>query len=164
MEIVVGQNSYFSVEEADELIQYLPFNDSCRKLWESLGDDNNKKTSIILSSTLLYDNDSMEYIGVKKDKDQSLQFPRIYKDNEIECPFNIKLGVLILGLLDVNSNDNEEESLRKAGIKSFADGSGAKMDFIENFKTTHVNSIGIDKDIWTKYFSKYSDLGKYIAI
>lgn len=163
MEIVVGQNSYMTVAEADELIQYLPFNDSCRKLWESLGDDN-KKASIILSSTFLYDNDSMEYIGVKKDKEQSLQFPRIYKGNEIDCPFYVKLGLLILGLSDISSNDSEEESLRKAGIKSFADGSGAKMEFIENFKTTHVNSIGIDKDIWKKYFSEYSNLGKYIAI
>ena len=163
MEIVVGQNSYFSVAEADELIQYLPFNDSCRKLWESL-DDENKKTSIILSSTFLYDNDSMEYIGIKKDKEQNLQFPRIYKDNEIDCPFYVKLGLLILGLSDISSNDSEEESLRKAGIKSFADGSGAKMEFIENFKNTHKNSIGIDKDIWKKYFSEYSNLGKYIAI
>ncbi len=163
MEIVVGQNSYMTVAEADELIQYLPFNDSCRKLWESL-DDENKKTSIILSSTFLYDNDSMEYIGIKKDKEQSLQFPRIYKDNEIDCPFYVKLGLLILGLSDISSNDSEEESLRKAGIKSFADGSGAKMEFIENFKTTHVNSVGIDKDIWKRYFEKYSNLGKYIAI
>ena len=163
MEIVVGQNSYMTVAEADELIQYLPFNDSCRKLWESL-DDENKKTSIILSSTFLYDTDSMEYIGVKKDKEQSLQFPRIHNDNEIDCPFYVKLGLLILGLLDISSNDSEEESLRKAGIKSFADGSGAKMEFVENFKTTHVNSVGIDKDIWKNYFEKYSNLGKYIAI
>ena len=155
MELIVGQNSYMTVAEADELIQYLPFNDSCRKLWESL-DDENKKTSIILSSTFLYDTDSMEYIGVKKDKEQSLQFPRIHNNNEIECPLNIKLGLLILGLSDISSNDSEEESLRKAGIKSFADGSGAKMEFIENFKTTHVNSIGIDKDIWNRYFSMWS--------
>ena len=162
MEIVVGQNSYMTVEEADELIQYLPFNNSCRKIFESLNDD--EKTSVIISSAFMYDTDSMEYIGVKKDKEQSLQFPRIYKDNEIDCPFYVKLGLLILGLSDISSNDSEEESLRKAGIKSFADGSGAKMEFIENFKTTHVNSIGIDKDIWKKYFSEYSNLGKYIAI
>ena len=163
MEIVVGQNSYMTVAEADELIQYLPFNDSCRKLWESL-DDENKKTSIILSSTFLYDNDSMEYIGIKKDKEQSLQFPRIYKDNEIDCPFYVKLGLLILGLSDISSNDSEEESLRKAGIKSFADGSGAKMEFVENLKTTHVKSGGRDKAMGKKYFSEYSNLGKYIAI
>ena len=88
----------------------------------------------------------------------------IHNDNEIDCPFYVKLGLLILGLLDISSNDSEEESLRKSGVKSFADGSGAKIEFVENFKTTHVNSIGIDKDIWKKYFEKYSNLGKYIAI
>lgn len=163
MEIVVGQNSYFSVAEADELIQYLPFNDSCRKLWESLNDEN-KKTSIILSSTFLYDTDSMEYKGIKKNKEQNLQFPRIYNDNEIECPFDIKLGLLVIGLLDISNNDSEEESLRKSGVKSFADGSGAKIDFVENFKTTHENSVGIDKDIWKRYFEKYSNLGKFIPL
>ena len=162
MELIVGQNSYMTVAEADELIQYLPFNDSCRKLWESL--ENNEKTSVIISSTFMYDKDSMEYKGIKKNKEQNLQFPRIYNDNEIECPFDIKLGLLVIGLSDISSNDSEEESLRKAGIKSFADGSGAKMEFVENFKTTHVNSIGIDKDIWKRYFEKYSNLGKYIAI
>lgn len=162
MELIVGQNSYMTVAEADELIQYLPFNDNCRKLWESL--ENNEKTSVIISSTFMYDKDSMEYKGIKKNKEQNLQFPRIYNDNEIECPFDIKLGLLVISLLDISNNDSEEESLRKAGIKSFADGSGAKMEFVENFKTTHVNSIGIDKDIWKKYFEKYSNLGKYIAI
>ena len=162
MELVVGENTYITLEEANELIQYLPFNNSCRKIFESLNDD--EKTSVIISSTFMYDTDSMEYIGIKKNKEQSLQFPRIYKDNEIDCPFYVKLGLLILGLSDISSNDSEEESLRKVGIKSFADGSGAKMEFIENFKTTHVNSIGIDKDIWKKYFSEYSNLGKYIAI
>ena len=162
MELVVGENTYITLEEANELIQYLPFNDSCRKIFESLNDD--EKTSVIISSTFMYDTDSMKYIGIKKNKKQNLQFPRIYNDTEIECPLDVKLGMLVLGLSDISNNDSEEESLRKIGIKSFADGSGAKMEFIENFKTTHVNSIGIDKDIWKKYFSEYSNLGKYIAI
>lgn len=162
MELVVGQNSYMELAEADELIQYLPFNDSCRKLWESL--ENNEKTSVIISSTFMYDKDSMEYKGIKKNKEQNLQFPRINNDTEIECPFDVKLGMLVLGLSDISNNSSEEESLRKAGIKSFADGSGAKIDFVENFKTTHENSVGIDKDIWKRYFDKYSNLGKYISI
>lgn len=162
MELVVGQNSYMKLAEADELIQYLPFNDSCRKLWESL--ENNEKTSVIISSTFMYDKDSMEYKGIKKNKEQNLQFPRIYNDTEIECPFDVKLGLLVIGLSDINNNSSEEESLRKAGIKSFADGSGAKMEFVENFKTTHENSVGIDKDIWKRYFEKYSNLGKFIPI
>lgn len=162
MELVVGQNSYMTVAEADELIQYLPFNDSCRKLWESL--ENNEKTSVIISSTFMYDKDSMEYNGIKKNKEQNLQFPRIYNDNEIECPFDIKLGLLVIGLLDISNNDSEEESLRKSGVKSFADGSGAKIDFVENFKTTHENSVGIDKDIWKRYFEKYSNLCKFIPL
>lgn len=162
MELVVEQNSYIELAEADELIQYLPFNDSCRKLWESL--ENNEKTSVIISSTFMYDKDSMEYKGIKKNKEQNLQFPRIYNDTEIECPFDVKLGLLVLGLSDISNNSSEEESLKKAGVKSFADGSGAKIDFVENFKTTHENSVGIDKDIWKIYFEKYSNLGKFIPI
>lgn len=162
MELVIGQNSYMTVAEADELIQYLPFNDTCRKVWESLEDS--EKTSVILSSTFMYDKESMEYRGVKKDKEQGLQFPRIYNKNEIECPLDVKLGLLVLGLSNISSNNSEEESLRREGIKSFADGSGAKMEFIENFKNTHENSIGIDNDIWKIYFEKYSNLGKFISL
>ena len=162
MELLVGQNSYIELAEANDLIQYLPFNDSCRKLWDSLNAD--EKTSVIISSTFMYDKDSMEYKGIKKNKEQNLQFPRIYNDTEIECPFDVKLGLLVTGLSDISKNSSEEESLRKAGIKSFADGSGAKMEFVENFKTTHENSVGIDKDIWKRYFEKYSNLGKYVPI
>lgn len=164
MELIVGQNSYMTVAEADEIIASRFRSTSKEKqIWDSLNEID--KTIVIISTTEKYDNDNMSYKYNKAEINQHLQFPRMIDNGSIiECPEKIKVGLLIQAILDIEEDDSEEESLRKAGIKSFADGSGAKMELIENFKTTHKNSIGIDKGIWKKYFDEYSTLGKYIAI
>ena len=96
--------------------------DDERKFWESLSDDN--KSALIYSTTMKYDTDDMLYTGYKKDKNQSMQFPRINNFGcIIDVPYMIKVGLLLQGIKNSisKSNDKNDEytSLRNKGIKTY---------------------------------------------
>ena len=103
----------------------------------------------------------MMYKGVKKDTEQALQFPRIINNKEVECPEAIKAGLIVQCIKDLIADGSEEESLKNMGVKSFADGSGARIEFSD---TATCNSLNIDNKIWKQYFSDWSEYGKYTAI
>ena len=98
MELVVGKNCYTDIKEADEIIKSIFMSeDDERKFWESLSDDN--KSALIYSTTMKYDTDDMLYTGYKKDKNQSMQFPRINNFGcIIDVPYMIKVGLLLQGI------------------------------------------------------------------
>lgn len=152
MELVVGQNSYMTVTEADEIITSNFISTSTeRKLWNSL--DESDKAVIISSTTNKYDSDSMLYKGSKVSKEQKLQFPRNIHNSVVECPDTIKIGLILQAINDLRADSSEEADLKLQGIKSFADGSGAKIEFSETSK----NSVcGLDRNIWHRYFSMWS--------
>lgn len=152
MELVIGQNSYMTVAEADEIVTSNFISTSTeRKLWNSL--DENDKVVIISSTTNKYDTDAMIYKGSKVSRVQKLQFPRKIHNKIVECPDTIKIGLILQALSDLRADSSEEADLRLQGIKSFADGSGAKIEFSETIK----NSVcGLNINIWHRYFSMWS--------
>lgn len=160
MSIVVGQNSYMTVADADLIVssRFMSISKE-RKLWDSLSEED--KDILIVSTTEKYDNNTMMYKGVKKDTEQALQFPRIINNKEVECPEAIKAGLIMQCIKDLIADSSEEESLKNIGIKSFADGSGARIEFSD---TSTSNVINIDNKIWKQYFSDWSEYGKFIAI
>lgn len=160
MSIVVGQNSYMTVAEADLIVssRFMSISKE-RKLWDSLSEED--KDILIVSTTEKYDNNTMMYKGVKKDTEQALQFPRVINNKEVECPEAIKAGLIMQCIKDLIADSSEEESLKNMGVKSFADGSGARIEFSD---TSTSNVINIDNKIWKQYFSDWSEYGKFIAI
>jgi hypothetical protein len=160
MDLVVGINCYFDVEEANKMVTTRFIStDPVRKLWEQLTEEDKKV--IILNSTEKYDNSSMLYKGYKAVISQPLQFPRIDAFNNVwNCPDKIKLGLLLQGLRDVSTSNSELEQMYELGIHSFSDGGGASVTFESNRKTNRKikNSLGISRDLWTTYFSEYSFL------
>lgn len=162
MGLVVGQNSYITVAEADEIIasRFMSISNE-RKLWNSLSEEEGDKSIVIVATTEKYDNDNMMYKGTKVDKEQILQFPRIIEGNIVECPDEIKIGLIMQCIKDLIADSSEEESLKSMGVKSFADGSGERIEFSD--KATS-NSLNIDNKIWKQYFSTWSEYGKFIAL
>lgn len=152
MGLVVGQNSYVTVTEADEIItsRFMSISNE-RKLWNSLSEED--KGILIVTTTEKYDNNSMLYKGIKKDVKQALQFPRIINSKLVDCPETIKAGLIMQCIKDLIADSSEEESLKNIGVKSFADGSGARIEFSD--KATS-NSLNIDNKIWKQYFSAWS--------
>ena len=160
MSIVVGQNSYMTVADADLIVssRFMSISKE-RKLWDSLSEDD--KNILIVSTTEKYDNNNMMYKGIKKDIEQALQFPRIINNKEVDCPEVIKVGLIMQCIRDLIADRSEEESLKNMGVKSFTDGSGAKIEFSD---TSTSNTLNIDKKIWKQYFSDWSEYGKYTAM
>ena len=159
MSLVVGTNAYADVAEYDELISSrFMSNNTIRTFWESLSEGD--KESLIVGSTLKYDNDSMLYKGYKQDKTQPLQFPRLIKVSDVvNCPDNVKLGILLQGCRDSMVEGTTEGEMMANGVKSFADGTGARIEFADSSKSSGSavkTSNGINRDIWIHYFADYS--------
>lgn len=162
MELIVGTNCYTDIEQANQLIaDYMLSSNPIRKMWEEL--NNNDKKTIILSSTMKYDNNNMLYKGEKQNKDQSLQFPRIEKCGIVECPERVKIGLLVQGireLINESATNGEYEVLQASGVKSFADGSGARVEFANASdligSNNSRNEIGLYNNVFRTYFKQYT--------
>lgn len=164
MAIEVGINSYITLDEAEEIIKTLISTSQHVSIWNSLSDED--KEAVIINTIEKYDNNAMNYIGFKQDRDQNLQFPRIVGSDEIlECPYKVKKGYLLQGLNDLITSDATSSSigmaLKSSGIKQFEDGSGASITFASAYEMIY-NKLGsgIDKDIFDMYFSDYTTIGK----
>ena len=163
MELIVGTNCYTDIEQANELIsEYMLSTNPIRVMWNSLQDDDKK--TIILNTTMKYDNDAILYKGRKQSKDQSLQFPRIENCSDVvECPERIKIGLLIQGIKELIAEQSESDDfsiLQSSGVKSFADGSGARIEFAsanEMVGNSNVrNELGLYNSVFKTYFKQYT--------
>ena len=154
MELIVGQNSYMTVAEADEIVtSRFRSTSKERQLWNNIGDD---KAVVIMSATDKYDNDNILYKYKKADANQNLQFPRIDDNgNIIECPETIKVGLLIQAILDIEEDDSEEKQLVKNGITKYKI-KDAEVDFKDNAFNIDKNSVGLNTEVWNRYFSMWS--------
>lgn len=156
MEIIVGTNSYFTLAECENIIanNFMSM-DSKRIFWNTLSD--NDKQVLIVYTHKKIDKDAMCYLGVKADKSQNLQFPRIIDDCLVECPYDIKVGT-VLAMLDFATKAvSNEEKLKELGIESYSDGSGASIKFNSagiGLKTVN----GINKEHYIDYFKPYTIL------
>lgn len=154
MELIVGQNSYMTVAEADEIItSRFRSTSKERQLWNNLGDD---KAVVIMSATDKYDNDNILYKYKKVDAKQNLQFPRIDDNgNIIECPEEIKKGLLLQALIDIDEEDSEEIQMIKKGVTKYKI-KDSEVDYSSNASNINRNSFGFDNDIWNRYFSNFT--------
>lgn len=163
MELIVGTNSYIDIQEANQLItDNFMSTDPIRVFWESIGNDSNKE-SLILNSTRKFDRDSMCYKWFKQDNEQTLQFPRvdIYK-NVIQCPEDIKLGLLIQGIKENMLNKYAEyQELKAQGIKSYKI-KDASVEWFDTFQTKDIDTTKLSNGMFTKvynlYFKDYIDI------
>lgn len=162
MSIVVGQNSYMTVADADLIVssRFMSISKE-RKLWDSLSEED--KDILIISTTEKYDNNTMMYKGVKKDTEQALQFPRIINNKEVECPEAIKAGLIVQCIKDLIADSSEERQMIRNGITKYKI-KDAEINFKDNAFDINKNSIGFENDIWKQYFSDWSEYGKFIAI
>lgn len=154
--LVVGENSYISISDADNLIKQTYTKDKVeRKYWESLDDED--KETLLISTTNAFENSNFCYKGQKVDSTQKLEWPRIIDGQQVDCPDSIKLGLIEQFMNDSSNSVIEELKLREYGIKSFQDGSGAKIEFDSDVtsKYSAKNKYGIYDAIYFKYISKY---------
>lgn len=163
-ELVVGENSYISLDEANSLVEnnYISFSDEY-KFWSSLSD--NDKAVMVLNATNLITDDTFLWKGVRADSEQNLVFPRkLENDDIIEFSDKMKIGLIELVMRMNATNFNKFGQLIKNGISSFSDGAGMSVKFVDNIvnKISGKNSVDrIPVDIFNKYFIEYTWLVFY---
>lgn len=154
MALVVGLNSFISVEEADNIINsnYLSTSDK-RKYWEDLAQDD-KEVLLIRASDILNSEDWM-WIGKKEEEIQTLVFPRIDCRNiKIDIDNKFKTGLIKIVMQSVSTDTNEYKKLLSNGISSFSDGGGLSVKFSDTAISNSLNSenIGLSDNIFNNYF------------
>lgn len=148
MKLVKDENSYFTVEEADEMIPYVFDSKSNElKMWNELSEQD--KELIIVSSTELLESNFM-FLGRKERMFQSLAFPRINRYGQrIPVPDKYLRCILVQGMQTYLSRSSEYNSLQDAGIKVYQV-EGAKVEFHSNSDRDKIKDVnGIYQSVKT---------------
>lgn len=156
MELIVGTNCYTDVAQATELINtYFQSSDPIRKYWNDIAEDSDK-AAIILRNTMLYDNDGMRYKGYKQSISQPLQYPRINNKNQvIDVPLEVKIGILIQGIKsDMSNNYDEYKELKAQGIKNYKI-KDASVEFFEHIDEKDIDTAKIENGMFISVFKQY---------
>ena len=132
MALVIGENSYVTLEEAQNIVENELYSDSSEyTLWESLSD---KDKEIICKKGTLAIN-SLEFIGRRLVWKTKLKFPRVIDGIE-QIPEEIKIAAVINGIKDKIETSSEQYKMIDNGIKSMTVGPNSV-----DFNTDKFNSI-----------------------
>lgn len=150
MMLTVGENSYMSLEEADIIIEdELLESDEEYTAWNSLSNDS--KAKLILRGTRLVD--TLPWRGIKYNLSVvgSLQWPRIINNQLIDCPYDIKVGLLLQVIIDYINKGKKETQLMELGVTNYK-----IKDASITFDSSKVNKLNnINTDIFNTYFKNW---------
>lgn len=150
MMLTVGENSYMSLEEADIIIEdELLDSDEEYTAWNSLSNDS--KAKLILRGTRLVD--TLPWRGIKYNLSVvgSLQWPRIINNQLIDCPYDIKVGLLLQVIIDYINKGKKETQLMELGVTNYK-----IKDASITFDSSKVNKLNnINTDIFNTYFKNW---------
>lgn len=151
MELTVGVNSYMELEEAEALITNELFDTDEEYIkWSASNKDT--KTKLIIKGTRLVD--QLPFLGYKLDLSgtQKLHWPRLINNEKIECPDEIKVGLLVQSLRDKINKGKPEAKLLELGVNSYK-----VKDASISLDPTKVTKLsnGIYTDIFNDYFKKW---------
>ena len=150
MSIEIGINSYMSLDEANEIMEEeLLSNDSDLMAWKALSDTDKEKL-VIIGTRLV---DKLPFLGIKYNDKIVLQWPRVMDNKEVECPRDIKIGLLKQVLRDYYNKNKQETKLQELGVKSYSI-KNASISFSD--VNSNKLSNGVYKDIYLEYFSKWT--------
>lgn len=150
MMLTVGVNSYMNLEEADIIIEdELLDSDEEYTTWNSLSNDS--KAKLILRGTRLVD--TLPWRGIKYNLSVvgSLQWPRIINNQLIDCPYDIKVGLLLQVIIDYINKGKKETQLMELGVTNYK-----IKDASITFDSSKVNKLNnINTDIFNTYFKNW---------
>lgn len=116
MDLIVGVNSYISLDDANNYVKQLRMStDKGRKKWEQLSDED--KAVLINKYTIEVDN--LPYFGKRVSTEQSLGFPRIISGRYIECPYQVRICIVELSLLELEYDSTDANEHVKLGIETY---------------------------------------------
>ena len=156
-ELIVGVNSYMTLEEVNSLVNGIYVSsDDCKVWWDGLN-DSDKGVVVSRATSYINDDDQMGWIGERVDNSQNLSFPRVLNNNDtINFDTNMKMGLIELMMYLNNNKMSETASMISNGISSFSDGGGMSIKFNDNAATVVNSGFNSYSSIMKRYFGKYS--------
>lgn len=119
MKLIVDTNSYVTISEADKIIaNYLTSDDKLLSAYENLDDEDK---SVILYKSCL-DMQRLRYRGFKKEKNQTLSFPRVNRLGYKSDDEMVKLAQVINSLSFItggSSTSSQINEMKDNGVSSF---------------------------------------------
>lgn len=150
MMLTVGENSYMNLEEANAIIENeLLDSDEEYNTWNCLSNDS--KAKLILRGTRLVD--TLPWRGIKYNLSVvgSLQWPRVINNKLIDCPYDIKVGLLLQVIIDYINKGKKETQLMELGVTNYK-----IKDASITFDSSKVNKVNnINTDIFNTYFKNW---------
>jgi len=149
MELIVGENTYMTLAEAETLMIDEFTSDSPELAEWKLLSESDKKIAIRRGTSIV---DKLIFLGRKVNPDSDLNFPRYIHGNEYEAPKAIKIAILTQSLRDLYMNKKQEMQLQAMGVKEYSvAGAGIKFDS----KSTYKQKNGIYTSIYEDYLVKW---------
>lgn len=152
MELTVGINSYMDIEEADTLLNDELFSDDEELItWKSLSSED--KTKLIIKGTR--EVEQLPFLGYKINTNsrETLQWPRLLGCEVVECPRDIKLGILRQALRAKINRGSQYNKLMEMGVSNYK-----IKDASVSFSDTNNKKLsnGIYTDIYYENFKKWT--------
>lgn len=145
MALIVGDNSFVTLEDAQGIVDNELYPDSPEsQLWGSLDD----KSKEIICKRGTQAINSLLFIGVRNTDKYKLKFPRYINNIEV-LPEEIKIATVLNGLKDKIIKSSDEYSMIDKGIKSFSEG-----PYSMSFDTAKVSGIKVYDEAYN-YISSY---------
>lgn len=158
MELIIGVNSYMTIEQADNLVHMMYKSNSDEvKYWDALSDHD--KAVDIINNTELFENNTFCWHGRKADVHQNMMWPRVLCDGSvIDFPLIMMKGIIANIMFNAEKQWNESAKLMDDGVKDYKI-KDASVSFFENSSNNKYNSLSnsdISKRVFITYFSEYS--------
>lgn len=148
----VGKNTYFTVEEADEIIeQEFMSTDEESVYWNSLTNDKDKEVLIKKATALM---EKLMYIGVKDNINNKMKWPRKIDCKLIEFPYELKIAVLAQGIRMHKDLGSEANKLQTQGVKKYTTAE-ASIEFIGSNENKTIMKNNIYKDVYDTYIKSW---------
>lgn len=148
----VGVNTYLTVEEADSIVlDEFSETDNMYKLWETL-DENGKQRMLVNGARKI---SSIVWRGIRYPGYQNLQWPRLIQYRYVECPYDVKVGIIKQALTDEIYNSKQEASLINSGVKQYVI-KGASITFADKASSINKLTNGIWEEVYREYFEQWT--------
>lgn len=146
----VGVNTYMTVEEADSIIEdEFDSTDTEYKIWQGL-DTAGKQRAIVKGTRLV---NTLIWRGIQYPGYNQMPWPRLIQYRYVDCPYDVKVGILKQSLKDKVNDVKQETKLQELGVKSYSI-KGASITFTDNVNQNKLSN-GIYDNVYREYFEKW---------
>lgn len=150
MALIVGVNTYFDLDEANNIMA-TEFTSKSREAlyWDELTEDKDKEVIIKRTTALM---DRLCYLGYKGNYENQLNWPRIISGRLMDIPDDLKIAILTQGIRNEIDLEQEETRLRQLGVKKYTTAE-ASIEFIGGGNESVM--YGIYQDIYESYVKSW---------